>query len=145
MARASFILVLDYHNRGFRFGAVGAARSRWLEKVAPTAGSFRPLAAAFKEFGLPRQRPSVIVVALGDRSAGAEHVSWSTVRAAIATANTLAFAWQVPCVAARVRGTETTDELAVLARQVAVKAPVGNWVQAAYDGEPHITMAKPKL
>ena len=72
-------------------------------------------------------------------------VSWSAMRAAVAAANTLAFAWGVPVLKIVSNGGETREELAAAAREASAKAVPGQqvWLKPAYGGEPHIT--KPKL
>ena len=135
------VLLLDHSGERLVFGALGGRKDKWL-RTPPVVGGFGPLAKAFKAFGLRRRPPRAVVAALYDRAAGAPHVPWSVVRAAVAAANTLAFAWNVPVAAIRLSGRESRDEVAALALAAAAKAPPGEWISAVYSGEPNISKAK---
>lgn len=134
------ILFLDLRNDRAAFAAVDAKKATWLERP-PSTGA---LAKALKALGMPRRRPSAVVVAMGGEP-GKRNVSWSTVRAGVAAANSLALAWHVPSVALPVVGDEDRVALAARVRAAAKDAKPGAWVTAAYSGEPTITKAKPQL
>ncbi|MDD5251008.1 MAG: hypothetical protein PHT12_00065 [Patescibacteria group bacterium] len=141
------MLVLDYRNRVARFGVVARCSSspiKWM-KASPPVGSFRPLARAFEAFGLARRHPKNIVVCLPDRAAGAEHVSWSTVRLAVTTANALAFAWRVPVAEVRLGGAKHDAALTKSACRAVSRARLGQWARPFYDGEPNITKSNKPL
>lgn len=134
------ILFLDFTNETARIAAVGAKGATW--GVAPTRrGVFRAFDKARRSKGFPKGKPSCVAVALSAKGV-VRDVSWSTVRAGVAMANGLAFAWGIPSVAVGVTGAETQDELATAARVAAKKAKKGVWVSATYSGEPTITTAK---
>lgn len=82
------------------------------------------------------------MVALVSRSGSARDASWSAVRAAVATANALAFAWGVPAVTLPVDGAETNSEIGRLASVALRKAGKRARARAIYDGEPNITQPK---
>jgi hypothetical protein len=136
------ILLLDFTNETARIAAVGAKDATWT--AAPPfakGGVFRAFDKARRAKGFPKGKPACVAVALSAKGF-ARDVSWSTVRAGVAMANGLAFAWGVPSVAVGVTGAESQDELAVAARVAAKKAKKGVWVSATYSGEPTITKAK---
>ncbi len=134
------ILFLDFTNETARVAAVGAKGAMWVS--APTGrGVFRAFDKARRSKGFPKGKPSCVAVALSAKVASRD-VSWSTVRAGVAMANGLAFAWGVPSVAVVVTGAESPDELAAAARVAAKKAKKDVWVSATYSGEPTITVAK---
>lgn len=80
------------------------------------------------------------------------NMSWSTVRAAVALANALAFAWGVPAVsviagegtegAEAVEGEEENVILSKRSIEALKEVPVDARVSATYDGEPNITRPK---
>lgn len=81
---------------------------------------------------------------------GERNMSWSTVRAAVALGNALAFAWDVPAVRiedSRQEAGEGEDGRDAALRDEATRAlreaaPDAR-VSATYDGEPNITKPKP--
>ena len=93
--------------------------------------------------------------ASGAGEKGKRNMSWSTVRAAVALTNALAFAWGVPAVAVRA-GEESSApsapsvppapvndiSFASLAEKAIAGAESDAKVSATYDGEPNITKAK---
>lgn len=134
------ILFFDFTNETASIAAIGAKGAKWTS--APTGrGVFRAFDKARRSKGFPKGKPSCVAVALSAKGV-VRDVSWSTVRAGVAMANGLAFAWGVPSVAVGVTGAESSDELAVAARIAAKTAKKGVWVSAAYSGEPTITQAK---
>lgn len=137
------ILYLDLRNDRFSFAAIEAKRATWVRTpgAVSVGGS---LAKALKAFGMPKKRPTAVAVAAGGDPA-LRNVSWSTVRAAIAAANALALAWNVPVATVPVRGDETADEVEAMVREAAKVAKRGVWASARYSGEPTITKAKPLL
>ena len=132
------IFYLEFRNGRQRLGFVGSGRATWLER-RQDRGEFAALAAAGRRFGLARHRPTVVVAAVFPQ--GAPDVSWSTVRAAVAMANALAFAWGVPAVGTNPDGLDD-EALLKAVRAAAKKARRGARLSARYSGEPHIT--KPK-
>ena len=113
------------------------------EGFRPTAaGAAEIVAKARAAFGLNRKAPEAVVVAMNAPGATARDVSWSGVRAGVALANALAFAWGIPVGAIAVNGDEPPEAIAALARESAGRAEPGIWVTARYSGEPNIT--KPK-
>ena len=141
------VLVVDFDNERRAFGAADKLKIRWFRSAAGDAvrGS---LDKALPALGFDRRRPSAVAVMLGERSAvpvagqPVRNVSWSTVRAAVAAANTLAFAWNVPVITLRLAARPTDKELLAMIRKEAGAAETGNWAAAVYSGEPNIT--KPK-
>jgi hypothetical protein len=134
------ILFLDIKNDGAVAGAVDAEGAKWVSVAGDRAG-LRALAKAKTVFGLARRKPTSVVVSMNAPDATRD-VSWSGIRAGVATANALAFAWGVPVAGVLVSGDESKDELARRVRAAAESAKKGIWVAAAYDGEPNITVAK---
>lgn len=134
------ILFLDFTNETARVAAVGAKGAKWV--AAPTGrGVFRAFDKARRSKGFPKGKPTCVAVTLSAKGI-ARDVSWSTVRAGVAMANGLAFAWGVPSVAVGVTGAESPDELVIATRAAAKTAKKGKWVSATYSGEPTITVAK---
>ncbi len=137
-------LFLDFRNDGTTIAAIGAKRSRWSMLPAGTATG-AAVAAALRTLGLRTRKPSCIVVAAGgDREK--RNVSWSTVRAGVAAANALAFAWNVGATDVPVDGDESRETLEAKVRAACAGAKPGEgWASALYSGEPTITKAKPLL
>ena len=135
------VLYVEYGADACLFGALGARQAVW-SSAALVPGDMRPLAKALVKFGLARRRPEAVVAGLADRLAGAAHVPWSTVRAAVAAVNTLGLAWDVPVAAIKLAGTESRDDKVSLVRQAAAQARKGDWISALYSGEPNISKAK---
>lgn len=124
-----------------------AAKGKWLQmKGDNKVGA--ALAKARRAFGWAgKKRPSAIVVAMNapDVTPETRNVSWSGIRQGVATANALAFAWDAPLAAMTVRGDESRETLEGMIRVASTRAKAGEWVRAAYDGEPNITVAKKVL
>ncbi|HTK05482.1 MAG TPA: hypothetical protein VL500_07890 [Candidatus Eisenbacteria bacterium] len=137
------ILFLDLRNDRFSFAAIEAKRTKWVRTpgAVSVGGS---LAKALKAFGMPKRRPTAVIVAAGGDPA-LRNVSWSTVRAAVAAANALALAWNVPVASMPVNGDEEPAMLEKMIRAAAKGAKRGVWASARYSGEPTITKAKPLL
>lgn len=135
------ILLLDFRNDGLYLARIAPKDARWIAAPGGTPAG-RAVEKAMKAFGMPAKKPKSIAVAVGGEK-GMRDVSWSTVRAAIAAANALAFAWRVPIVPVPVRGDETREAVEALVRTAAKGAKVGTWASALYSGEPTITKAKP--
>lgn len=132
------ILLLDFGGNWLRFGALDGKGVRWIETAAGTS-AFRGLHRALAAFGPGLRRPDAIGVVQFTQRAGEPHVSWSTVRGAVAMGNTLAFAWNAPVFAVKLTGEESDIEIADKCRAAAGRSESGRWVGALYDGEPHIT------
>lgn len=132
------ILFFDLRNDGAAVGAIDASADRWISASGRRIG-FRMLARARSMLG--GKKPSCVAVAMNASDARRD-VSWSTVRAGVAMANALAFAWNVPAAEVRVAGGEPRKALAGLVRKAAKEAKKGRPVGAIYSGEPHITTAK---
>lgn len=138
------IIFLDITNSRTRVGFIGARSAVWREAPSRDA-AVRVLTAAKKARLVPASGAKCIVVAIGKvvtAGATARDVSWSGVRAAIATANALAFAWGVPATTATVTGDESDAETATLVRIATKRAKKGGRAHATYNGEPTITKAK---
>lgn len=101
------------------------------------------LAKASIAFRFSKTKFSCIAVATGG-SRATRDVSWSGIRAGIAAANALGFAWGVPVVEVAVQGDETPAMVASLVREAAKEAKKGSHVTPLYDGEPNITTPKPR-
>lgn len=129
------ILYLEFRNGRQRLGLVGGGRAAWLRR-RQDRGEFAALSAAGRQFGLARRRPTAVVAAVFPQ--GAPDVSWSTVRTAVAMANALAFAWDVPAVGMNPDGLDDEALLKAIAA-AAKKARRGARLAARYSGEPHIT------
>lgn len=137
------ILFIDLRNDRTTFAAIEPKKAKWLTLPAASS-SGGPLAKALKAFGMPKRKPSAVAVAMGVQP-GKRDVSWSTVRAGVASANALALAWNVPAIALTVAGDEPKAALEDMVRKAAKGARRGAWVSARYSGEPTITQAKPLL
>lgn len=137
------VLYLDIRRDAVTIAAVDAKAAKW---VALTGDNMigRALDKAKKSFGLLKKKPTVVVLAMNAPDA-VRNVSWSGIRQGVATANTLAFAWDVPVVPVLVCGDEAHDAVAELVRKAAKGAKKGAWVPAIYSGEPNITVAKKVL
>jgi len=140
------ILVIDLTNDRLVFGAVDGRGGRWLEYPLLRGGQ-GALDKALRAFGSRRRPPTaVVLVERGGPDRKMEpHVSWSTVRAGVAMANTLAYSWNVPVVGLPPDGLSSRQTLAAAAWKAAKPAKTGNWVSAAYSGEPNITKSKKTL
>ncbi len=130
------ILYIQFCDQGLVFGSLNQTAVVWKEYQA-NRDPFPSLAKAMKQFGTIR--PQRVVCGLPAKE-GSLKSSWSTVRAAVAMANGLAFAWGVPAVSIEIDGQESKIELEEKIRSV--KFEPGSWVKATYSGEPNIT--KPK-
>jgi hypothetical protein len=121
------ILFLDYRNSGRRIGLIERRTVRFS----------RPSVLGRVK------KPSAVVV--GVHVPGAARLSsWSTMRAAVAEANALAFAWNVPVAEVAVRGDESDHELVAAAREAGSgqRAAGKRWALPRYGGEPTITSPK---
>jgi hypothetical protein len=132
------ILIVDYRNEQSRLLLAGQGGARSF--IGGRGQGFVQLEQVLKEMSGQESPGGVAVVLPGEDSPGSpERLSWSTVRAAVSMANSLAFAWGVPAV--RVPAL-TDDELVARASEVIAAAEATDRVSAFYDGEPNIT--KPK-
>ena len=125
------MILLDYRNESNRVGLIDAKKSRWIEGF--DRSGFPALAKALAIAG---KKPKAIGVTVR------QHASWSTMRAAVAAANALAFAWNVPVCEVPVSGEESDHLLAAEALGAAGMAEAGRWAYPAYGGEPTITAPK---
>lgn len=124
------ILVIDADNARSRVGVAEDGVLRWTESgprqvVTCLDGVARTLGA---------RHPEGIAAVTGGHDRNA---TWSSVRATVAAANALAFAWGVPAV-----GIEAADDdgaLAQRAHDAIAAAARGSRVSAVYDGKPNIT------
>jgi len=132
------ILYLEFRNGYQRLAAVDTRSAVFLERRRDR-GEFAALAAAKRKFGLARRHPTAIVAAVFPE--GSPEVSWSTVRAAIAVANALGFAWNVPVAGVLADGLDA-KQLATAIRAAAQHAKPEARLTAHYNGEPNITKAK---
>ncbi len=137
-------LLLDFGANWLRFGALDVKGVRWVETAAGTS-AYHGLQRALAAFGLNRRRPDSIGVVQFTQRDGEPHVSWSTVRAAVAMGNTLAFAWNTPVFGVKLTGEETEAGIADKCRLAAGQAEPGRWAGALYDGEPNITRSTKRL
>lgn len=137
------ILFLDFRNDRLSIARIAAKDAQWVAVPGGTPAG-KAVEKAMKAFGMPAKKPASVAVAVGGER-GVRDVSWSTVRAAIAAANALAFAWRVPIVPVPVCGDEPRTAIESLVRAAAKGAKIGTWASARYSGEPTITKAKPLL
>lgn len=135
------ILFLDFRNDSMSVARITSKDARWVAAPGRTPAG-KAVEKAMKAFGMPAKKPTSVAVAVGGEK-GVRDVSWSTVRAAIAAANALAFAWRVPIVPVPVRGDESRAATETLVRAASKGAKIGTWASARYSGEPTITKAKP--
>ncbi len=140
------LLIVDYDNTGQdilladggsvrRFGSLTGEGFRGLHEVLEL----------MRREGA--KRADGVAVVLPDHEAEPErNMSWSTIRAAVALGNALAFAWSVPAVrisaGARSGGGSADEDLRQAASEALAAAGPEDRVSAKYDGEPNIT--KPK-
>ena len=130
------LLYIQFSDKGLVFGSLNQTAVVW--KEGPVAKDpFPALVQAMKQFGTIR--PQGVVCGLPTKE-GELKASWSTVRAAVAMVNGLAFAWGVPAASIEINGQESKSELEEKIRSI--KLVPGFWVKATYSGEPNIT--KPK-
>lgn len=134
------LLYLDIRRDAVTLAAVEAKTAKW---VALTGDNMigKALDKAKKSFGLAKKKPTCVVLAMNAPDS-VHNVTWSGIRQGVATANTLAFAWDVPVVQVQVCGDESREAVAELARKAAKAAKKGAWVSAIYSGEPNITVSK---
>lgn len=132
------ILYLEFRNGYQRLAAVDAQSAAFLTR-RQDRGEFAALAAAKRKFGLAKRPPAAVVASVFPE--GSPDVSWSTVRAAVAVANALAFAWGVPAAGLMVDGLDEPS-LAAAVRAAAKSAKPDARLSAKYNGEPNITKAK---
>jgi len=130
------ILYVQLSEKGIIFGSLNKTAVVWKESKA-TKDPFPALVRAVKDFGIIK--PKGVVCGLPAKSGGLR-ASWSTIRAAVAMSNGLAFAWGVPTATIEVSGEETRKELEEKIRSA--KFGSGTWVKASYSGEPNITAPK---
>ncbi len=137
-------LYLDFRNDKVTLAAIGAKASRWIALPAGTPVG-RAVDAAIRRLGFRSRKPACVAVAAGGPREK-RNVSWSTVRAGVAAANALAFAWNVGVTDVLVDGDETRQALeAMVFAACARMAPGEGWASALYSGEPTITKAKPLI
>ena len=138
------ILLLDVRNERVAAAKIGGRSVMWSE----ASGSRTSLICVNRLFPSAKRnaagRPKAVVM-VELQGEGRGQVSWSAMRSAVATANTLAFAWGIPAMKIAADGGESREELAAAAREAASKAAPGQqvWLKPAYGGEPHITKPKP--
>ncbi|MEY4744928.1 MAG: hypothetical protein RL272_873 [Candidatus Parcubacteria bacterium] len=136
------ILYFDFRNDKVALAAVAKKASRWIELPAGTPTG-RAVDAALRRLGFRAKHPSCVTVAAGG-AREKRNVSWSTVRAGVAAANALAFAWNVGVSDILIDGDETHEALEAKIRAAcAGMKPGEGWASALYSGEPTITKAKP--
>jgi hypothetical protein len=129
------MLLLDYRNDGFRICVIEGKKGRWTDG-APVSAGFVVLDRVMKSLAKGRRKPRMIGVTVSQAA------SWSTMRAAVASANGLAFAWNIPVIEVPVGEGFEDDALVAAARNVASRPRAGRWAYPAYGGEPHITVPK---
>lgn len=129
------MLLLDYRNDGFRICVIEGKKGRWTDG-APMSGGFLLVDRVMKMIASRRRQPRMIGVTVSQAA------SWSTMRAAVATANGLAFAWNVPVIEVPVGEAAGDEALVEAARKVASEPRIGRWAYPAYGGEPNITVPK---
>jgi hypothetical protein len=132
------VLLLDSTNARTRVGLIGARDASWRSAPGPRAMACA-LAAARRSGAFSGRGASCVVAALSAPGASRD-VSWSGVRAAVASANALAFAWGVSAATVFLTGAETDAEAAALVRAAARSAK--GKARASYSGEPNITAPK---
>src|SRR5512142_3344506 len=100
-------LYFDFRNDAVTLAKVGKKASRWIRLPAgtPTGAA---VDAAVRKLGFRAKRPSCIALAAGG-TREKRNVSWSTVRAGVAAANALAFAWNVGVTDVLVEGDESRE------------------------------------
>jgi hypothetical protein len=132
------ILALDFRNGRYAFML---ADGKTLKTVSgpPAKGGFSLLAKAASAWGLRRRPPTAVAVLT---ATGVEKPTWSTMRGAVAVANSLAIAWNAAVFSLEIGGQEKKDELAAKLLEAAASAKPGEWAKPPYGGEPNIT--KPK-
>ncbi len=132
------ILAVDFRNGQYAFALVDGQTLKTISGP-PAKGGFSLLAKAEKAWGLRRRPPEVIgvvTVTEGDKP------TWSTMRGAVAVANSLAIAWNAAVFSLEVTGGESKSELLAKIGEAAKKAKKGEWAKPPYGGQPNIT--KPK-
>ena len=136
------VLYLQLGDRQALFGKLESGEAAWRDREFDR-DPFPALAEAMEKFGLGTGSvpPVAVVLGLPEADSGLR-ASWSLIRSGVAMANGLAFAWGVPAASLTVRGDEGRESLAAEALAVASRAKAGEWIGAAYSGEPNIT--KPK-
>lgn len=143
------VLIIDFGNERLAFGAADGRRIKWFRTAAERGGV--AVAKALRALGFDRRPPAMVAVMLEERrgvQAGdrpVRRVSWSTVRAAVAAANTLAFAWNIPVVTLRPSDHPDDRHLSALVDKKAFRPKKGEWAAAVYSGEPNITRPKKTL
>ncbi|KPJ85292.1 hypothetical protein AMJ57_03565 [Parcubacteria bacterium SG8_24] len=134
-------LTVDLNDLEYSIGfGVGGGRRRYV--IRPERGAFRLLSRVLGWRMLRRIRTAdrIAVAVYGSRE-GSGGASWSTVRQAVALANTLGFCWNAPVSGIPMTGQEDARERERrLLRRDAEEA--GRWAYPAYSGEPNITRAK---
>ncbi|MFH1047845.1 MAG: hypothetical protein V1738_06090 [Patescibacteria group bacterium] len=133
------ILILDYRQAT---SALLLADEKSVRRFSDTIGNgFRQLDEMLNLIG-PKADVQGVAVVLADRTddSAENKLTWSTVRAAVSLANSLAFAWGVPAV--RIAPSVVESELVERAKKFLSEANPSSRVSALYDGEPNIT--KPK-
>lgn len=142
------MLIIDFTNEHHRICLLEGRTAKWFDEGAST-GRYNLLSRVTKYCDRVEKYPRAIAVTLRVRNQKVEpqthNVSWSTIRAAVAMANTLAFAWNVKVVEVPVSGAETEKELIAAAKAAAEGGKKKVWVKAKYSGEPTITKAKVRV
>ncbi len=139
------VLIIDLTNDRLAFGAADGRTGSWLS-LPPSRGVHAALDQALKKFGLDRRPAEAVVLVKYGAAEAAGRISWSLVRAGVALANTLAFAWNVPVASLlRPAGVPDGQALAAAAWKLSQGARTGEWAGAVYSGEPNITRSKKTL
>jgi len=133
------VLYLDVRNARTSVTLFDGTGSKKVSVAGARVGA--ALAKAAKTFRFVKNKVSCVAVATGGDRATRD-VSWSGIRAGIAAANALGFAWGVPVVEVVVRGDERPAESAALVKEAVAVAKKGSHVTPLYDGEPNITTPK---
>ncbi|MBN1585594.1 hypothetical protein JW899_04485 [Candidatus Uhrbacteria bacterium] len=135
------VLFLQIGDQGSVFGLVGGQAAEWMEFSADR-NPFPGLSVILERFG--EERPLAVVCGQLAGDNPDFRASWSMGRTAVALANGLAFAWGVPVAALETSGREDRKGLAESIRSAALAAKPGEWIRAAYGGEPNITEPREK-
>lgn len=129
-------LVIDFERGRQAAGLVTKGAAKAVVSAAE-GGGFEVLKKAVAAFKLRTRRPDGIVVHVGHEG---RDVTWSTVRAAVAAGNALAFALGVPVAAVSQAPAEGEDAYDFCRARLSGVAE-GEWAKAAYNGEPNITVS----
>jgi len=132
------ILAVDFRNGRYAFALVDGKNLR-IMSGPPVKGGFSLLAKAEKAWGLRRRPPAAIGVLT---ATDGERPTWSTMRGAVAVANSLAIAWDADVFTLEIGAGDKKSALAVKLSEAAASAKKGEWAKPPYGGQPNITKAK---